>query len=1418
MLLQRLQLEFNPSVPEFVLRETVGLPELYAAVFLDVPDIDGKAIGRIQQELEKGAYHPIGGDDTSAFLKRLAAQLSPRGQFVAETRPQGWSDDPCIGRDPVIFLRSRTLGFATALDAVLQDLKKREDVPRSLFNVVGIDAGRSPESLTQLPEFTLPNEDEGILLSKPANVEQLEIARQLDAHACVLVQGPPGTGKTHTIANLIGHLLSKGKTILVTSHTTKALRVLRDQVTEELRALCVNVLKSDAESQKQLESSVETIVERLSAGSERLTKKAERLANERRELLKLLKGTRQQLFDARSDEYRSILIAGKACSPSDAARLVADRKMADSWIPGTVTSGVPAPLPPQEFSELYRSNGLIRVEDEAELDGLLPNMQELLTFAQFEHLCLEKRRLGREELASRDDLWTGAVSSSSVGRLEQLLDRLKGAIAQLAPADSWLFAVTDAGRTGAEHRQVWDNLLALVDSACQQAAQGAESILQHQPCLPERPAATEQIRILEEIVSHLSNGAKLNWWTTLVRASWKPVLNSAKVASGSPRTAEHFRSLLTVAQLKVTREGLVGRWYHQVVNINGPDIAKVQDQPEAVASRLQEQCKDALNWYHAIWIQILNQLTELGFRWEAFMKEVPPDLSPQGELRRLREVVTNRLPGLLAVRLNQAYAQRAEETLAQLREIAKWALNKNPAASTLTKLIEAVSRMDSQTYREAFERLGRLHQLNSALRRRKELLGRLSAHAPEWANAIVARIHPHDGSQVPGDPNAAWLWKQLYDELERRAAVSIPKLQGDAEQLTAKLQEVTARLIDSLAWAAQIERTNLPQRQALIGWLQTVKRIGKGTGRRVPELQAEARRLMTECRTAVPVWIMPLARVAESFDPRVTRFDVVIIDEASQSDAMALLAFYMGREVLVVGDDQQVSPDAVGQDLGEVKRLIDQYLGGIPNAHLYDGQMSIYDLAKASFGGTICLREHFRCATGIIQFSNYLSYNGNIKPLRDTSAVLTRPHTIAYRVDGQLSGHQVNQIEAVTVASLVVAATEQPEFKKNDLNRSTTFGVISLVGDDQARAIEQLLRRRLSPVEYERRRILCGNAAQFQGDERDVMFLSMVDARMDGPLALREAPLFKKRFNVAASRARNQMWVTYSLNPQVDLKPGDLRRRLIEHAQDPSAINRLLERAEAKAESELERQIIRRLTTAGYRVLPQVKVGYYRIDLVIEGSNRRLAVECDGERFHPADKLQEDLERQAVLERLGWVFERVRGSLFFRDPERALEPVFERLQQLGIEPNLTDEAGTRSDTSSDLRERVILRAAELRKQWEEAPDEPAVLADSDESEDDFPEHSTLDDGPGDLFSLAQPNSTARTIEDIPAEHIRACLLKGLPETGEIEKEAFLRTICRMLGFDRLGQRIRKRLNRIIAGEVRSGRLGTNWGKVWRRRK
>ncbi len=225
--------------------------------------------------------------------------------------------------------------------------------------------------------------------------------------------------------------------------------------------------------------------------------------------------------------------------------------------------------------------------------------------------------------------------------------------------------------------------------------------------------------------------------------------------------------------------------------------------------------------------------------------------------------------------------------------------------------------------------------------------------------------------------------------------------------------------------------------------------------------------------------------------------------------------------------------------------------------------------------------------------------------------------------------------------------------------------------------------------------------------------MSMVDTPNEkgGPLSMHSEDgydyMYKKRFNVAASRARDQMWVVHSLNPDIDLKEGDIRKKLILHALNPDAFSLKLAEQERKADSEFEKRVMRRLMQAGYHVIAQWPVGAYRIDLVVEGGGKRLAVECDGDRWHTLENLEEDMARQAVLERLGWRFVRIRGSQFFRNEEEAMQPVFARLRELSIPAEGTQDAATNAKQVSardqELKDRIVRRAAALRGQWAQNP-------------------------------------------------------------------------------------------------------------------
>jgi very-short-patch-repair endonuclease len=104
-------------------------------------------------------------------------------------------------------------------------------------------------------------------------------------------------------------------------------------------------------------------------------------------------------------------------------------------------------------------------------------------------------------------------------------------------------------------------------------------------------------------------------------------------------------------------------------------------------------------------------------------------------------------------------------------------------------------------------------------------------------------------------------------------------------------------------------------------------------------------------------------------------------------------------------------------------------------------------------------------------------------------------------------------------------------------------------------------------------------------------------------------------------------------------------------------------------ESQFERDLMGRLLERSYRVRGQVGSIGYRIDMVVEGADRRrLAVECDGDRFHGPQQWRQDMRRQRVLERVGWRFWRCFASSYYRDPDGVLNDLLETLTRMGIEP------------------------------------------------------------------------------------------------------------------------------------------------------
>lgn len=573
-----------------------------------------------------------------------------------------------------------------------------------------------------------------------------------------------------------------------------------------------------------------------------------------------------------------------------------------------------------------------------------------------------------------------------------------------------------------------------------------------------------------------------------------------------------------------------------------------------------------------------------------------------------------------------------------------------------------------QKWNALVQELIRLHEYRPQL----QTVSRISEEiclsgAPLWSKKVLSDpLISGDDVWTPSNWFETWKWKRqaaYLKEIDSRG--KIKEVVAKRTRLDNELKRTFTELVRLKTHIGLRESMTERVQGALIRFAGALARLGKGTGKiRSPRHKREASRAMQDCYAGVPCWIMPTWRVSENLPSEMGSFDLVIIDEASQSDITALPAILRAKKLLIVGDDKQVSPTGAFIAEEKILQLKHNFLRGQPFAELVLPGVSIYDLASATFPGQrIMLTEHFRCVEPIIRFSMQF-YTEPLVPLRlpKKSERLDPPLVDVYVPGGRRDERrEINSLEAEAIVEEIKAISKDPKFK------GRSIGVISLIGSKQAQEIQSLLLRELGEDIYQEFKIQCGDPTNFQGKEKDIVFISMVVGPNQGAaLNKRE---YEQRFNVALSRARDRMYLFRSIT-EADLRnETDLRLKVLRHFASPLPQQDQVDNPLDLCDSDFERDVYKKLTALGYWVTPQVKVGPFRLDLVVEGEqDRRIAIELDGDKYHPPEKWADDFSRQRTMERMGWTFWRCWGSSYTMNPENCIEDLVESMRSLGIHP------------------------------------------------------------------------------------------------------------------------------------------------------
>jgi very-short-patch-repair endonuclease len=477
-----------------------------------------------------------------------------------------------------------------------------------------------------------------------------------------------------------------------------------------------------------------------------------------------------------------------------------------------------------------------------------------------------------------------------------------------------------------------------------------------------------------------------------------------------------------------------------------------------------------------------------------------------------------------------------------------------------------------------------------------------------------------------------------------------------------------------------------------------------------------------------PCFMMGPLSVAQYLAPGTLKFDLVVMDEASQlrpQDALGAIA--RASQVVVVGDRMQLPPTSFFDRLGDEGDEDET-----DDAQALTDAESILDVAASTYKPARLLRWHYRSRHGsLIAFSNREFYKNQL--IAFPSPMPTHPALgvkFVHVKDGVFEGRK-NVEEAKRVVDTVL---RHMRTRSNE-----SLGVVTM-NSTQRELIESLLEQRLkddpAAQEYVRsweaglEPFFIKNLENVQGDERSVIYISVTYGPAPGGHVFQRfgpinSPTGHRRLNVLFTRARRRVVVFSSmLADQVQSSPtsswGVRALKSYLHFAQTGVLEQAMFSGR-EPDSDFEVEVADALRARGFDVVAQVGVAGYFIDLAVKHPQKVdsfiLGVECDGKSYHSSVSARDrDRLRQAVLEDLGWSIHRIWSTDWFKQSSHEVQRIVERIEVILRADAASADAPSENEVSVEAPPLSSASSAELdfgEDTWvDEAAAQPLSVADS----------------------------------------------------------------------------------------------------------
>ena len=736
ILLKKVRIDFDAKNNILILVDPLANENfsttLYTNFLNEIDGINLSHVFELEEEIKEKDLHPLNKKEIDDFLRKFIHRLSSNGYFLDDEEIANLKDDDILIEDkPLIFIRKKDTGIVKAIESIVDRIENHGEIPNQLLELVGIIKNKENNKNISIENI----KEEEILFVKDTNREQVDIAKQIEINDAVVVQGPPGTGKTHTIANLLGHFLAQGKNVLITSHTKKALRVLKEKIPKNIQGLCISILDDD---NSDMRKSVESISEKMGHfTSDNLKKEVEELENIRIKECNELKDINNKMYIIKHKESQAIIFNGETFSIQETGTFLRNNPKILEKIPGKILDLVPCPITNEEFKFLNNEyKEIIDKDEEKEITLGLNDITDYLDEEAFKNL-IDSKKLADLEFNEivKDSDYTFKNNYLFVKDKELVdLEKFKeNYIGDFIPKElkknieKWKIEAAIAGLTNGGNRINWQNFIEEIKRTYKYSSDMTPKLFKKKINFSDLSLANAK-QLVQDLKNAFDNPGflfSLNLKKAKNNIGDKVTLNGELIKDTSECTL-----ILEYLDLLIQEKELKESWKELIEKNEGISVDSLDDNLLDYAFESLKDIEYFLNWTHSEKDNLLKNIEKIGINKENLFDDT--DIS----IEKIKNILTSIKDIEKVIEIsNKALnlAKKNEEYSLYLKNIDK-ITKKNSILDN--ELKNSIENEDTEKYPLYLEKLKNILIKENSYNKRKEILSKISKVAFDWYEAL----------------------------------------------------------------------------------------------------------------------------------------------------------------------------------------------------------------------------------------------------------------------------------------------------------------------------------------------------------------------------------------------------------------------------------------------------------------------------------------------------------------------------------------------------------------------------------------------------------------------------------------------------------------------------------------------------------